>query len=264
MDDKGRNRALMLASLVLFLLFLQFAYQSLNGDDPSHYSIEVVATYPHSEAAFTQGLVYHDGLFYEGTGRYGRSSLRITEESTGHVIEQVDLPHEYFGEGITILDGLVYQVTWKENTGFVYSVDDLTQVKSFTYSGEGWGLTHDGASLILSNGSSTLSFLDPETFQVMRTVDVNYNDTSVPDLNELEYVDGVVYANVWKTDQIVMIDPVDGAVIGWIDLYGIEEHLDSTEGINVLNGIAYNTETGRLLVTGKLWPNVFEIELVPE
>jgi glutamine cyclotransferase len=264
MDNAARRKALMFAGFVLFLLVLQFAYHSLNDGGLSYYSINVVASYPHDDTAFTQGLTYHDGLLYEGTGLYGRSSIRIVELSTGEVIRQVDLPADYFGEGITILDGLVYQVTWEENTGFVYSADDLTEIRSFSYGGEGWGLTHDGDSLILSNGSSTLSFHDPETFQVVRTVDVIYDDAPVPELNELEYVDGVVYANVWHLDQIVMIDPDDGAVVGWIDLDGIEEHLDSTEGIDVLNGIAYNPDTGRLLVTGKLWPNVFEIELVPK
>jgi glutamine cyclotransferase len=264
MGGAARRKGLLFAALVLFLLVLQFAYQSMNDGKPVFYTFNVVATYPHDESAFTQGLVYHDGLLYEGTGIYGHSSLRIVELYTGEVITQVDLPSDYFGEGITILDGLVYQVTWEENTGFVYSADDLAEIQSFSYAGEGWGLTHDGDSLILSNGSSTLSFLDPGTFQIVRTVDVTYADEPVSDLNELEYVDGVIYANIWQTDRIVMIDPEDGAVVGWIDLDGIEEHLDSTEEINVLNGIAYNPDTGRLLVTGKLWPNVFEIELVPE
>jgi glutamine cyclotransferase len=175
----------------------------------------------------------------------------------------VDIPSDLFGEGITVMGDRVFQITWQESTGFVYSLD-LAYIDTFTYRGEGWGLTHDGDSLILSNGSSTLSFLNPGTFQVVRTVDVTYDDERVSGLNELEYVDGVIYSNIWQTDRIVMIDPEDGAVVGWINLTGIEEHLDSTDGINVLNGIAYNDESGRLLVTGKLWPNVFEIELVPE
>ena len=264
MGGAARRKGLLFAALVLFLLGLQFAYQSMDAAEPVFYTFNVVATYPHDESAFTQGLVYHDGLLYEGTGLYGQSSLRITKLSTGDIIEQVDLADEYFGEGITILDGLVYQVTWEEITGFVYSADDLTEIRSFRYTGEGWGLTHDWEHLVLSNGSSTLSFLDPGTFQVVRTVDVTYDDEPVSNLNELEYVDGVIYANVWQTNRVVMIDPGDGAVVGWIDLAGIEEHLDSTDGINVLNGIAYNHESGRLLVTGKLWPNIFEIELVPE
>ncbi len=264
MDNAARRKGLLFAAFLLSLLLLQFAYQTMNSGRPIFYSFNVVATYPHDDAAFTQGLVYHDGLLYEGTGLYGRSSLRIAELSTGDIIEQVGLPDDYFGEGMTIIGDLVYLVTWRENIGFVYSVDDLTEIRSFSYSGEGWGLTHDGNHLILSNGSSTLSFLDPETFQVVRTVDVTYDDEHVSNLNELEYADGVVYANIWHLDQIVMIEPANGAVIGWIDLDGIQDHLDSTEGIDVLNGIAYNYNTGRLLVTGKLWPNVFEIELVPE
>lgn len=264
MNNAARRKALLFVSLLLSLLLLQFAYQIMNGRGPTFYSFNVVATYPHDDAAFTQGLVYHDGLLYEGTGLYRWSSIRIAELSTGNIIEQVDLPDDIFGEGITIMGDRVYQVTWKENTGFVYSMDDLTEIRSFSYSGEGWGLTHDRNHLILSNGSSTLNFLDPETFQVVRTVDVTYDNEPISNLNELEYVDGVIYANVWHLDQIVMIDPNDGAAIGWIDLDGIQNHLDSTEGIDVLNGIAYNYETGRLLVTGKLWPNVFEIELVPK
>lgn len=264
MDNAARRKTLLFAALLLSLLLLQFAYQTMNGGRPTFYTFNVVATYPHDDAAFTQGLVYHDGLLYESTGLYRRSSIRIAELSTGNIIEQVDLPDDIFGEGITIMGARIYQVTWKENTGFVYSLDEMTETRSFSYSGEGWGLTHEGNHLILSNGSSTLSFLDPETFQIVRTVDVTYEGGPVLNLNELEYVDGVIYANVWHLDQIVMIDPDDGAAIGWIDLDGIQNHLDSTEGIDVLNGIAYNYETGRLLVTGKLWPNVFEIELVPK
>jgi glutamine cyclotransferase len=264
MDNTVRRKALLFVALVLSLMLLQFAYQTMNGGRPTFYSFNVVDTYPHDDAAFTQGLVYHDGLLYEGTGLYGRSSIRIAELSTGNIIEQVDLSDDIFGEGMTIMGDQVYQVTWKENTGFVYSMDDLTEIRSFSYNGEGWGLTHDGNHLILSNGSSTLSFLDPESLHVVRTVDVTYEGEPVSNLNELEYVDGVIYANIWHLDQIVMINPDDGAAIGWIDLDGIQEHLGSTEGIDVLNGIAYNYETGRLLVTGKLWPNVFEIELVPK
>ena len=264
MENAVRKKALLFTALVFFLFLLQLAYQTMNDKGPSYYSFNVLTTHPHDNSAFTQGLVFHDGLLYEGTGLYGRSSLRIAELSTGDIIEQVDLPDDYFGEGMTIMGDRVYQVTWKENTGFVYSMDDLTEIRSFSYSGEGWGLTHDGSHLILSNGSSTLSFLDPETFQVVRTVDVTYEDAPVPDLNELEYVDGLVYANVWQLDQIVIIDPDDGATVGWIYLAGIEDHLGSIEGIDVLNGIAYNSETGRLMVTGKLWPNIFEIELIPE
>jgi len=263
MGGAARRKGLLFAALVLFLLTLQFAYQAMDAGEPAFYSFNVVATYPHDESAFTQGLVYHDGLLYDGTGLYGQSSLRITDLSTGDIIEQADIPSDLFGEGITVMGDRVFQITWKENTGFVYSLD-LVYIDTFTYDGEGWGLTHDGEHLILSNGSSTLSFLNPGTFQVMRTVDVTYDDEPVSNLNELEYVDGVIYANVWQTDRIVMIEPEDGAVVGWIDLAGIEEYLDSTDGINVLNGIAYNYESGRLLVTGKLWPNIFEIELVPE
>ena len=261
--EKTGNRALMLVVSVLFLLLLQQGYHTLRPAEASYYSIEVVATYPHDATAFTQGLIYQEGLLYESTGLYGRSSLRVTELSSGTILDQVNLPDTYFGEGMTVLGEKIYQITWKESIGFVYSLS-LDEVQSFNYHGEGWGLTHDGENLILSNGTATLTFMDPVTFEVVRTIDVTYDDAPVPDLNELEYVDGVIYANVWYLDQIIMIDSNDGSTVGWIDLDGIEEHLDSVNGIDVLNGIAYNVDTGRLLVTGKLWSNVFEIELFPK
>lgn len=261
--EKTRNRVLMFVVLVFFLFLLQQGYQILNPTETSYYNVEVVATYPHDSQAFTQGLIHDDGLLYESTGLYGRSSIRITELSSGDILNQVNLSDTYFGEGMTVLGEKIYQITWKESTGFVYS-PNLDEVQSFTYHGEGWGLTHDSEHLVLSNGTSTLSFLDPETFEVVRTVNVIYDCAPVYDLNELEYVDGAIYANVWHLDQIIIINPDDGSTVGWIDLDGIKEHLDSVQGIDVLNGIAYNEDTGRLLVTGKLWPNVFEIELVPK
>jgi glutamine cyclotransferase len=263
MDNTGRNRAMLLGMLVLFLALLFLGYQTMRPTGQSYYSIEVIATYPHDPDAFTQGLIYQDGLLYESTGLYGSSSVRISELSTGDIVDQVNLQNTFFGEGMTVLGDNIYQITWKENTGFVYSMS-LDETSSFSYHGEGWGLTHDGENLILSNGTSTLAFMDPDTFEVIWTVDVTYDDAPVYRINELEYVDGVIYANIWQLDQIIIIDPTDGSTIGWIDLNGIKGHLDSTKGIDVLNGIAYNYDTGRLIVTGKLWPNVFEIELVPK
>lgn len=253
----------MFAALVFFLVLLQFMYQARVPDAPSYYSYEIVATYPHDDTAFTQGLEYRDGLMYESTGLYGRSSLRVYDLETGEIENSFELDDLFFGEGMTVLEGEIFQLTWKSNTGFIYDLE-LEQTHFFNYAGQGWGLTNDGEHLIMSNGSSTLSFLNPSSLDITRTIEVIYNGTSVTELNELEYVDGVIYANVWHQDQILMIDPVEGSAIGWIDLEGIQQHLDSTAGIDVLNGIAYNYETGRLLVTGKLWPNVFEIELVPE
>ena len=262
--ESDRKKVQLLVILVIILVGLIYLYESQEKATLSYYSISISETYPHDDQAFTQGLAIHDGYLYESTGLYGRSSLRKTELATGVVSEHVDLSDIYFGEGMTIMDDRIYQLTWKENTCFVYSLDDLTTLKSFSYPGEGWGLTNDGDHLILSNGSSTLSFMNPETFKVVKTIDVIYDDSPVPNLNELEHVDGVVYANIWKLDQIIMIDPRDGSTVGWIDLEGIETNLDSTKGIDVLNGIAYNSDSGRLLVTGKLWPNIFEIELVPK
>jgi len=262
--ESDRNKVQLLIILALFLVGVIYLNESQQKVTPTHYSISISETYPHDDQAFTQGLEYHDGYLYESTGLYGYSSLRKTELATGVVSERVDLSDIYFGEGMTIMDDRIYLLTWKENTCFVYSLDNLTTLQSFSYSGEGWGLTNDGDHLILSNGSSTLSFMNPETFKVVKTIEVTYDEEPVPYLNELEYVNGVVYANIWKLDQIIMINPNDGSTVGWIDLEGIENHLDSTDNIDVLNGIAYNPDSGRLLVTGKLWPNIFEIELVPK
>jgi glutamine cyclotransferase len=263
MEGSRRNSVIFFAFAVLISALLLLGYQGLQPVGPSHFTVEIVNTYPHDATAFTQGLVYFDGLLYESTGLYGQSSVRVIDLDSGNVLEHVNISDTYFGEGMTILGDNIYQVTWKEGTGFVYSLA-LDELQSFTYHGEGWGLTHDGENLILSNGTNVLAFMDPETFEVVRTIDVIYDDAPVPDLNELEYVDGVIYANIWRLDQIIMIDPADGSTLGWIDLEGIEDSLGSVDGIDVLNGIAYNEETGRLLVTGKLWPNVFEVELVPK
>ena len=253
----------LLAIFIVFVVGFLFFYE--NGETTtSYYSIKVTATYPHDDQAFTQGLMYHNGYLYESTGLYGSSSLIKTDLSTGIIMDHITLSDEYFGEGLTIIGGSVYQITWKESTCFVYSLDDLENVQSFTYNGEGWGLTNDGIHLILSNGTSTLSYFDPQTFRIVKTVEVSFDGEPVHNLNELEYVDGVIYANVWKLDKIIMIDSKDGSTVGWIDLEGLENHLDSTDGIDVLNGIAYNSDSERLLVTGKLWPNIFEIQLSPK
>ncbi len=257
-----KNRTILLGVLVSILLLI--AYQVNTQRDTLYYSIKVTTTYPHDSTAFTQGLVLKDGILYESTGLYGQTSVRKTMLTTGTLLEKVDLPPRYFGEGLTIHEDKIYQVTWRENTGFVYSPTDLHLVNQFSIPCEGWGLTHNGSHLILSNGSSTISFMNPHTFKITHTIQVTHQGTPVKDLNELEYVDGVIYANIWHRDEIVMIDPTDGSVHGWIDLEGIRGHLDSTEGIDVLNGIAYNPETQRLLVTGKYWPNILEIKLDPQ
>lgn len=223
------------------------------------FTYEVVASWPHDPAAFTQGLIYRDGLLYESTGLYGSSSLRRVAPATGAVLRRVDVPSAYFAEGLTELGGKLYQLTWQSRKGFVYDFETFAQIGEFSYTGEGWGLTEDGESLIMSDGTNQIRFLDPETFEVRRTIRVFRGGAPVTRLNELEYIDGQIYANIWLTDYIVRVDPTTGWVTGWIDLTGL---LPPDSGnADVLNGIAYDAENGRILVTGKLWPRIFEIRL---
>lgn len=230
---------------------------------PVFYDYAVINVYPHDEEAFTQGLQYADGYLYEGTGlRNGRSSLRRVVLETGEVVQQINLADPYFGEGIVVLDDRIIQLTWQSRVAFVYNREDFTRTGEFQYATEGWGLTFDGEALIMSDGSNRLYFRDPDTFEVLRTVDVFDRGQRVNRLNELEYISGEVYANVWQTDYIAIIDPESGTVNGWIDLTGL---LDTTaaKAPDVLNGIAYDAEDGRLFVTGKNWPRLYEIELLP-
>ncbi|MGC9514261.1 glutaminyl-peptide cyclotransferase [Methanocrinis sp.] len=221
----------------------------------------VVAAYPHDQGAFTQGLAYRDGLLYEGTGLYGRSTLRETRFETGEVTRSRSLPPRLFGEGIALWGDQIFQLTWRSGICLVWDLDDLKIAKTFVYPTEGWGITSDGRNLIMSDGSSELRFLDPETFRVTRTVEVLAEGQPLKRLNELEYVEGFVYANVWETDEIAIISPETGDVVGWIDLSGLLTE-EVREGADVLNGIAYDPKNGRLLVTGKLWSKIFEIEVV--
>jgi glutamine cyclotransferase len=234
---------------------------------PVTYTYRVVNTYPHDPEAFTQGLVWEDGVLYEGTGLYGRSSLRRVELETGVVQQQIALADDYFGEGITLFDGRIIQLTWRSGVGFVYDPETFAQIETFTYPTEGWGVTHDGRRLIVSDGAPTLYFWDPETFQEIGRVPVAGPEGPVARLNELEYIDGEVWANVWLTDRIARIDPLTGQVAGWIDLSGLlseeEQNRLSNPSDAVLNGIAYDAENGRIFVTGKLWPKLFEIEVIP-
>jgi glutamine cyclotransferase len=223
----------------------------------------IMKTYPHDNQAFTQGLVYHQGVLYEGTGLRGRSSLRKVELETGKVLQIHQLPDQYFGEGIVIWQDKIIQLTWQSQVGFVYDRETFEQVGEFNYPTEGWGITHDGEKLIMSDGTDTLFFLDPETFQEIGRIQVRYGNQPVRQLNELEYINGEVFANVWMTDLIVRIDPETGEILGAIDLTGLYYPDAQYKGNDVLNGIAYDPEADRLFVTGKLWPNLYEIELVP-
>ena len=226
------------------------------------YGYRIVNTYPHDSNAFTEGLVYSGGFLYEGTGLNGHSTLRRIELQTGAVLQNVSLPPEYFGEGIAIVDHRIYQLTYQSEIGFIYNRTTFSLLGKFTYSTEGWGLTYDGSRLIMSDGSSTLYFLDPSTLEKVGQVSVT-DGTPVTNLNELEYVNGKVYANVFLTNRIAIIDPSAGRVDSWIDLTGLPE--PSHPDINsVLNGIAYDSVGGRLFVTGKNWSKLYEIKLVTE
>jgi len=227
------------------------------------YTCRVVQTYPHDRNAFTQGLIYEDGILYEGTGLRGRSSLRKVALASGEVLQYRALAPEYFGEGITIWGQDLIQLTWQSRTGFVYDKDSFVQERIFHYPTEGWGLTHDGQKLIMSDGTATLYFWDPETLAEIGRVQVHDEQGPVVRLNELEYVQGEVWANVWQTDRIARVNPETGQVTGWIDLSGLLTPEDRNPPVDVLNGIAYDAQDDRLFVTGKLWPKLFEIELLP-
>ena len=224
--------------------------------------LEVLSVRPHDPAAYTQGLLLHDQMLYESTGRYGASSLRRVEPRTGQVVQQVPLPHGTFGEGLARRDDRLVQLTWREGTAFAWSIDDLRSVGGFSYQGEGWGLCFDGDHFIMSNGGSTLTVRDPDTFERIDQIPVTLDGAAVERLNELECVGDAVYANVYLTDRIVRIEKRSGKVTAVIDASGL---LAPTERMraDVLNGIAYDPEAGTFLITGKLWPRLFEVKFVP-
>lgn len=226
------------------------------------YGYRVVNSYPHDAHAFTQGLLVRNGVFYESTGMNGQSGIRKVSIETGTVLQVQPLSAAYFGEGITDWKNSLIQITWQSGIGFVYDLDTFEQKRTFTYKGQGWGLTHDGRRIIMSDGSADLRFLDPETLKETGKVTVHDAHGPVDRLNELEYVKGEIYANIWTTDRIARISPTDGHVTGWIDLTGLLPPALKA-GTDVLNGIAYDAAKDRLYVTGKWWPRVFEIELVP-
>lgn len=234
---------------------------------PSLFTYRVINAYPHDPKAFTQGLIYYQGDLYEGTGLKGQSSVRRVELTTGRVLQNQPLDGEYFGEGITLWKDHLIQLTWTSRIGFVYDRQTLEKIQEFSYATEGWGLTQDGTHLILSDGSSTLYFLDPETFRPIRTLSVHDQGTPLVYLNELEYINGEIWANVWTSDRLARINPESGQVTGWVDLSGLlaSQNLpEQTHPDAVLNGIAYDPAGDRLFVTGKLWPKVFEIQVLPQ
>lgn len=227
-------------------------------------SYRIVRTYPHDRQAYTQGLLYQDGHLYESTGRNGRSSLRMVDLETGQVLQRAVVPKQYFAEGLASWGSTLIQLTWLSHTAFVYDRFSFRLLRTFHYDGEGWGLTQDGRNLILSDGSSTLRFFDPVNFHEVRHIVVRDGGSQVTELNELEYVHGEIYANVWHTDRIARISPATGQVLGWIDLAGLLAPGRVSDPEAVLNGIAYDAAHDRLFVTGKLWPSLFEIKVNPE
>ena len=245
-----------------------------NGDRPvnnpqpppnapaAKYGYQIVNMFPHDSNAFTQGLILNDGKLLESTGQEGSSSLRRVELETGKILKKVDVPVPYFAEGITLLNGKIYQLTWQHQRGFIYDAQSFERLGEFKYSGEGWGITTDGKSLILSDGSNRLRFLDPSDFHVTRTVNVlDSGQTPVRELNELEFVQGEIYANVWHDNRIATIDPESGRVTAWIDMNGLMPEGELQDPEAVLNGIAYDQTSNKLYVTGKLWPRIFEIRV---
>jgi glutamine cyclotransferase len=230
-------------------------------EQPPTYGYKIVNRYPHDPKAFTQGLVFVDGFLFEGTGLRGRSSLRKVDLATGTILQYKNLPANFFGEGVTIFGNKVIQLTWRANLGFVYDKNTFQLIETFHYPTEGWGITHDDEHLIMSDGTSILYFLDPYTYKEKRQIKVRDPGGPVSNLNELEYVQGLILANVWKTDMIAQISPETGEVVGWIDLRGLLRPEDRIQRVDVLNGIAFDQRNNRLFVTGKLWPRLFEIEL---
>lgn len=258
-------------------LFLLFAFLNLNckkeAEPPKQippqnttppapvYSYEVVNTWHHEPDAFTQGLQYLNGELYESTGLNGRSSLRRVELTTGKVLQKIDIPNEYFAEGMTILGNKIYQLTYQTHIGFIYDLKTFKQLGTWQYEGEGWGLTNDGTYLIMSNGSNKINYIDPKSLTIVKTIEVYDEGFRVENLNELEYIKGEIYANIWQTDRVARIDPATGKVVAWVDLAGLLMPQERTEKVDVLNGIAYDEKGDRIFITGKLWPKLFEIKL---
>jgi glutaminyl-peptide cyclotransferase len=250
-----------LATVGVAIVGLSTADQRKRGRETDVAEVRVVAEFPHDATAFTQGLAVVAGQMYEGTGKLGESSLRRVDLATGKVEAIVPLDKSLFGEGITVMDGRIYQLTWQNRLGLVFDQKTLNVVSRFRYTGEGWGLTNDGKHLIVSDGTATLRFLNPRTFEVAKRLKVHAANGPVDKLNELEFVKGEILANVWYSDRIVRISPENGAVLGWVDLASLYPADQRSSKEDVLNGIAYDEKNGRLFVTGKNWPKLYEIEI---
>jgi glutaminyl-peptide cyclotransferase len=255
---------LLLGELLPLAATLPQSVQAQASRRTPEYSFKIINSFPHDSEAFTQGLEYRGGFLYESTGLKGQSSLRKVRLETGEVLQRIDLPSEYFGEGITLFKNEIVQVTWQSHIGFVYDLTDFHQLRQFSYPGEGWGLANDGREIFMSDGTSEIRVLDPTNLTEKRRFTVRDGTKQIRDLNELEYVEGELYANIWQTDRIARISPQTGEVLGWIDLAGLLSPVYRLADGAVLNGIAYDAGRKRLFVTGKLWPNLFEIRLVPK
>ncbi len=225
---------------------------------------QVVHIYPHDRTAFTEGLEYHDGFLYESTGLNGRSTLRKVKLETGEIVRSIALPSQYFGEGIALLGDRIVQLTYRTQIGFVYSLKDFVQLSTFAYKGEGWSFTHNANTLFMDDGTDEIRLWDPKTLAERHRIKVHEGSRDIDNVNELEWVDGELYANIWQTDRIVRISPTTGAILGWIDMRGLLSPMYRSGTEDVLNGIAYDSVHKRLFVTGKLWPNLFEIKVGPK
>lgn len=257
-----RRHSLLSAALLLALACC--SAQTSSANPPPEYRFAIVNAFHHDSSAFTQGLAWHDGFLYEGTGREGKSSLRKVRLETGDILQHADLAPELFGEGVAIVGNKIVQLTWTSHTAFVYDLSTFRVLRTFSYSGEGWGLASDGRDLYLSDGTSQIRVLDAATFKEKRRIKVRDGKTAIDQLNELEFVEGQLFANIWHSNRIARISPQTGAVVGWIDLTGLLSSIYRLEPEAVLNGIAYDPAGKRLFVTGKLWPSVFEIRLIPK
>ena len=249
-------------TLLLLAAACLFAASPSPPETP-RYTFRVVHVYPHDPQAFTQGLEFHDGFLYEGTGLEGESTLRKEQCETAKVLQQIHLAAQYFGEGITVLHNRTVQLTWQAHFGYVYHQASFRLLKTFSYPGEGWGLANDGHVIYMSDGTAQIRVLNADTLAEERRFTVHDGSAPIDQLNELEWVEGELYANIWQTNRIARISPIDGWVVAWIDLTGLLPPSDKTAETDVLNGIAYDATGHRLFVTGKRWPKLFEIKLVP-
>ena len=257
-------KRLVIATTILLTIFIiagvsKTEHPFPNNDSVTILNYSVINSYPHDSTAYTQGLVWYEGKMIEGTGLYGCSSLRSVNPLTGEILRIHNLSSTIFGEGLTVLNGKIYQLTWKNNICFVYDANSFKELMTFSYGGEGWGLTTDGVNLIMSDGTSKLRFINPSNFTVMKSIDVMAEDVPVARINELEYVEGVIYANIWLTDTVIGIDPKSGRAIEKIDFSKLKN--SDWSNTDVFNGIAYDAENKRMYVTGKLWPILYEVKL---